>query len=435
MPKRQKQQYKRASKFDRPAFRSDMDRLSYALIPKAVCHPWARSIIDTLSPAANKVYSLLISLAMIGTRGYPGLAECDAYACRIVEKITDQKCGLSTWRNGRRELVQKGLASRTYWTRPDQRIQNGKRLVIVPGGQRVHLGGDQWCTKQIRITLLTPAGSGLFDRDTRNEKDEVIALLPTPLKSSARSQIEDSRTGNKLPDPASLDQTSSKHVSPQLTHTIRFDHEHKDKAKSSPSSTPDSGKEGKPTWPPCPATPDDVTIEHSHDEQKPAIEGTTSNSDLGGNKSFDESFSAGKGCSSERPTLPKGASKKGKTYGKAKLLNILHQCLNNYPTETADDLMSRCKTQMELSQISNWPTVINIPYWVDKSGKLTRRELVGYMRQRIIPGLQYSDLVVPREAKKYKTWTETPKPEHRTQIPVVELPDFLKNAAVRVGLE
>jgi hypothetical protein len=434
MQRRQNPQYKRPTSFDRPAFRADLERLEYARIPKAVCHQWARPILEDLSPAANKVLSLLVSLAMCGKKGYPGLAEPDAYACKVVRKITDQKCQISTWRNGRRELVKKGLVSRTYWTRPDQRIQNGSRVVVVPGGQRVHKQGDEWCTKQIRITLLTPAGAGLFDRKTRMEKSRILALLPTPLKSSARPQIEDRGGISKEDSPPSLVRTSSTKDVPQLPIDRRFPREQG--AEQDSEGLASEGLEGKPTRPPRPTPSAGATLEHGHDEP-PAVEGGRASSKPGSKGSFEGSsaFSNGRGVSSKRPTVPRGGGRKGKEYAKARFLSVLHQCLANYPTKEADRIWTRAQTELEISAIENWPTVINARYWLSRAPHLTRREFFGFMRSRIIPGLRFGDIVFPKERKNYQVWKERAPISGKLTIPVQELPGFLKSAAQKFCLE
>jgi len=435
MPKRQNPQFKRPASFIRPAFRADMDRLTYARIPKAVVHPWARPIVDDLSPAANKVYSLLISLAMTGKKGYPGLAEPDDYACKIVRKITDQKCQLSTWRNGRRELVKKGLVSRTWWTRPDQKIQNGNRVVTVPGGQRVHKRDNEWCTKQIRITLLTPAGAGLFDSATRLEKSHILAQLPTPLKNSARSQIED---GSKSPNglfASSLKPTPCDDVTTQLTCNRRLDHEPSTSQSSKDCASPD--KEGKPTRRPASTASKRPTVEHGHDKQSTVASARASSkgASKGSFEGFKPPFSGQRGVTAERPTVPRGKKGKSKNYAKTRLLNVLHQCLANYPKSEADRIWERATTEIELSTISNWPTVINLQYWLSRAKELTRREMFGYMRSRVIPGLRWSDLVVPTEPKRYKEWTERPPAPTKLETPINELPAFLQTAARRFCLE
>ena len=245
MPRRQRPQYKRTARFDRTAFRPDMERLTYAKIPESECHPWATSVIDTLSPAAKKVYSLLITLAMVGKRGYPGISVYDDVAARTIKKITGQKCGVKTFRNGRRELCNLGLASRTYWTIPDQHIRNGDRVVVVPGSQRVHLYKNKYCTKQIRITLLTPLGAALFDKKTRLEMYDILSLLPTAEKSSARSQIEDSphpKDGGSLVLTTN-DNVSLKHKSKSV---LNFEHSTRQEPLL---DTSNDEKEGNPTSP------------------------------------------------------------------------------------------------------------------------------------------------------------------------------------------
>lgn len=440
MPRRQNTEYKRPARFDRPAFRSDMERLTYSRMPKSVCHPWAIDVIDDLSPAAKKVFTLLVTLAMVGKRGYPGVAVCDDVAAKAVTKITDSKCGISTWRNGRRELCQKGLASRTYWTRPDQRITNGRRVVVVPGGQRVHVSGDKWCSKQIRITLLTPAGAGLFDRDTRLEKSDILPLLPTPLKSSARSQNEDRRKTPEGVFSSSLNQTTNNNVNLQLECESVSNSEHTTCQDSQETASNDL--EGNSTCPPQPASPFEATFEQHHNEKVVASESMKAQNDQASTETRKKSlekgsvFSAKRGCSAKRPKMPQGKGKrKGPVYAKTRLLNVLHQCLKNYSTTEADSIFSRCTTDLELSAYSNWPSVINLPYWLSRAPQCTRRELFGYMRSRIIPALRFSGPVTPKEPKRYRVWTEKRRLSENPPAPSNQLPSFLQKFSQTVGLK
>jgi hypothetical protein len=439
MPRHQNPEYKRPARFDRPAFRPDLERVTYDTKPVTICHPWAIPIINSLSPAANKVFTLLVTLAMIGKRGYPGVAVCDDVAARTVRRITTQKCGISTWRKGRRELVEKGLASRTYWTRPDQHIKNGSRVVVVPGGQRVHIQGDQWCTKQIRITLLTPAGSGMFDKKTRLEKSDILPLLPTPVKSTARSQTEDRRKTPEGVFSSDLNQTTNKDVMSQPTSKSMLDCDPSTRQEADRDAS--TGKEGNSTCPPQPAAPIDPTIEQHRVEKIVDSGSVKAQNDQASTeprkKSLDKGsgFPAKRGCSSDRPKMPKGkGERKGSVYAKTRLLNVLHQCLVNYAAAEADIIFSRCTTELELSAYSNWPSVINLPYWLSRAPQCTRRELFGYMRARIIPALRFSGPVTPREPKRYKVWTEKRRLSEKQAVPSSKLPSFLHQFSETVGL-
>lgn len=427
MPRRQNPHYQRSNKMHRPAFRADLQRLDHALLPQKVCHPWAQPVLDDLSPAAMKVFSLMVSLAKCGRKGYPGLAEPDVYAASVVKEITGQKCGLSTWRNGRRELCDKGIVSRTYWTRPDQRIRNGDRVVVVPGGERVHQGGDRWCTKQIRVTLLTPAGAGLFDKSTRLEASQVLAQFPTPLKSNARSLIEDS---HELPKKlvACPKATSKDKVRGQQLSTLPTAQESQGSTTCPSSSTDSSSSTGEHR----PLT-SDATHKHPQTESRQSPPEAL----IEASRFWRSALWTGeRGCSADRPKIPRGAqSRRGRAYARIRLLNILHQCLSNYPTPEADEIWTRARVELELTDFSNWPSVANIPYWLSRAPKLTRRELFGYMRSRLIPAWKYSAPVVPSERRRYREWTEPGRKAAKIAVPMGQLPGFLQKFSNSVGLK
>lgn len=425
MPKKQKAQFKRHNSQQRPAFLPDIQRLQRSDLPHQFCHPWASAILDDLSPAAMTVLIFLYALSRTGRRGYAGVAVADELVCDVVRRITARKCKLSTWRNGRRELDVKGLCSRTYWTRPDQRIRNGDRTVIVPGSARVHKFGDQWCAKQIRITLLTPEALALHDKRTRLESDRVLALLPTPLKNDASPQIEDSSRGSREPSAACLESTTKTKVGPQHQCEPLLD------------------LEGHPTRPSSSTRPSGTTVAQSPSTPDLPSNRRQSPTQLTGGEALSKasrfergsSWGGSRGCSADRPKLRGAPRKKGPAYALTRLLNILHQCLANYPTPQADEIFSRAQTELVITDYSNWPTVINLPYWLSRAPRMTRRELFGYMRARIIPALKYSGPVVPKERRRYRQWTESAGTAAKMAVPVTNMPGWLQKFAGSVGSE
>lgn len=424
MPRRQKAQYIRHNRPQRPAFLPDIQRLKRSDLPHQFCHPWAKGSLDDLSPAAMTVFIFLCALARTGRKGYPGVAVADELVCEIVRKITGRKCGLSTWRNGRRELDEKGFCTRTYWTRPDQRIRNGKRVVVVPGSSRVNRGGDEWCSKQIRITLLTPEALALFDKSTRLESTEVLSCFPTPLKNDARPLVEDSTSPTQGAS-ACLESTTRNDVGSQHQSHSMLDLEGNPTCPSSSTTSSSSTGEQRPLTPDLPA----------HQNQTPTQPIGGEASDKASRFGPSSSWSGSRGCSAARPALRGAPRKKERAYALTRLLNVMHQCLANYPTPQADEIFSRAQTELALTDYSNWPTVMNLPYWLSRAPKMTRRELFGYMRARIIPALKYSGPVVPKERRRYRQWTEPSRTAAQMAAPVQHMPGWLKNFAESVGSE
>lgn len=437
MTRRQNPHYRRQSRGDRPLLRADTDRLTYSLLPNQVCHPWVTPILDDLSPDEKTVFQTLIA---IERAGYPGMVLPDRESCALARRITGRKCQLSTWRNGRTKLCKRGIARKSWFTFPDQHIRNGHSNVVVPGGARVHLGDDKYCTRKVRNTGLTRWGVGLFDKATRLESAEVLSHLPTALKNTDSPRIED-RVGlsKERPHPC-LKATAKDDVAKQRQSKSLLDSEPSTQINTPPITSPDL--EGKPT---CPSSsPNCSTVEHSPSTADTAstVSQTSSEQPTGEASNKASGFGRGsswhgkRGCSAERPKTPRGAqNRRGRAYARARLLNILHQCLWNYPTPEADEIFGKARVELELTDFSNWPSVANIPYWLARAPKLTRRELLGYMRARLIPAWKYSSPVMPEERPRYREWNEPARTVVSRTCPAGDLPDFLKNFSRSQGLE
>lgn len=410
MPKRQNPHYKRSSRMDRTMTPADLHLLNYAVLLKQVCHEWSWDFIDTLSPAAAKVLRMHLSAALVGKRGYAGLHIPGDLLCAKIREITGQKCQNSTLRNGRRELEAKGLITRSKAPSANARA--------------IHLEGDRYTQPQWCVSMLTPKCVAMFDKTTHHASDETLKLFSERIKSNASSQIKD-----PLPPETGGEGDLKANTKDEVTKQHH----------SSPSPSPDS--QGKPTWPSSSAS-SSTGEQHSLTPDATSQGGQAEPTPLSWealNKASrfrrGASWRGPRGCSAERPKIPRGRKRKGRTFARAKIFNALHQELWNYPRPQADDIFCRAKVEFQLAGFSSFTSVCDLPYWLSQAHKLTVQELRGHMRGRIIPALKYSGPMVPKGRRPIGKPTKPARKAVKTAVPAVQLPGFLRKFSKSVGLE
>jgi hypothetical protein len=427
MPKRQNHQYKRTARMDRTMEPGDLHLLNYAILLKTACHKWSWDFLDTLSPAAAKILRAHLSAALVRNRGYAGFHVPDDLLCSKIREITGQKCQLSTLRNGRRELEAKGLITRSQ--APSARSKG------------IHLGGDSYTQPRWCVSMLTPKCVAMFDNRNRLVSEETALLYSVETKSNACSKTEDlpplQEQGGEDLKATTTDEVGQKHQC-----ELVLDSEPSTRQNSPPSASP--GEQGNPT---CPSS--SSCSSRSTGEQRPSTSDATTQ---GGqteppplswealNKASrfgrGASWSGSRGCSVERPKIPRGARKrKDRTFAKAKIFNALHRELWNYPGPQADDIFARAKVEFELVGFSSFNSVCNLPYWLSRAPKLTVNELRGHMRGTIIPALKFSGPTVTTGRFSVVKPTRPACKAVKMAGPAGKMPSFLKKFAKSRGLE
>lgn len=389
---------------------SEVQRIYYAVTLTAFFHRWALIIISILIPSAHTVLQFLAALNRASKIGYKGCAVAYELLGPHIATATGRKCSPRTLERGVSALAKLGLVKLTWWTMPDQSVQNGPYEHKINGTGKVRTR-DGWTSRQIRIIILTPRAIGLWDRRTAKKGTDIIphfAPFLTPAKLAASSQID------QVDKPTMINQPRTKSES---STCIRKD-----------------DREGGQTTRPSPAAP---SVEHvastpSQQETSPGQDGNkpvdaispehegvwvkcnelssggltveqlschTSGVNLSPEKSDSKTPDARpksqtpknlrRGSSHTPPPLPKNSKNKTSwAVARAYLLVEIHRCLANFSTHEADAIYERAVWELSPDYPKGFPTIVDWAYWVGRFALFSPRQRRGHVYRDILPLLR-----------------------------------------------
>ena len=441
MTRRKSVQHKPRRAQDRPAFGADLDRMQYGDTLEVLFHTWARRLIPYLDRDIQHVLRVLGALRLCGCHGYPGLAVTNSKAAAVARKMLGVKCGERTWQNGCKKLVSLGVISRTWWTQVNQVIQVGGRRVTVAGNCVVHLGDDRYCNKKIRVTLLTDLGHALFDGKSADLSMLFDVLIP---KAQNRKKSEVGVDNAHIDPPLTTGEKNPIRLRSDIPLPLPPGRGRGDSSNNigKDVSTLPRVVEGSPTCPSRSPSSSNSTVEHLPSTPEPAISSleTKPETKSGGEALSKASRSSSatprtgfRGCSESRPKIPRGArNRKGWTFQKTRIMNLIHEALRSFPTKQADRILSRAKIDLEMTDATNWPTVINRKYWLSNAHRMTRKELLSHVRSTIIPAFNNARAPrVPNENRQCDVFRDPGRQRLESKTPVTELLPWLKGVQKR----
>jgi len=388
------------------AYLADIQRIIYSVTLSAFVHSWALVVISKLIPSAYTVLQFLAALHRCGKYGYIGCAIAyDLLAPQIV-LATGRKCSVRTLKRGLAFLRAFGLVELRPWTIPDSRIRIGDRTVIVKGTARIDLGFDQWCTRQLRIVILTTPCLALWDKATKSQGDRYIPHYATCAKMAPNPKID------WVGKPTTIELKSSEHSKPLVSRKSVFD--------SVPTSDPDpepytsNGEKGRSTCPGAPVTacPEPRTFEH--EASTPNTQDPKTQTPLNTGGALKEAPVFGQeqtkpqrlGCSRPRPQVPRRAPHTW-TVGCTYILCELHRALDKFSTRQADSIFDRAKWELSRNYPAGWPTSCDWAYWVGRYQKFEPAQRRYHMLRDILPLLKTPGPITPQEPVYYRQWTKS----------------------------
>lgn len=400
----------RSNRAFRIAYLSDVARIIYTINFTAFAHGWAMQLIIALIPAAYTVLLFLAAMHRAGKFGYIGCAVAyDLLAPQIV-KATGRKCSTRTLKRGLACLKSLGLVELRPWTMPDQIIRSGSRQIKIKGTSRVDLGGDQWCTRQLRIVVLTERAISLWDKATRSHGDRVIAHLPTWAKLALNSQNE------QIDKSIMLESKSTNDIGSDRPRESVLDCEHT--SEPTASGSPSNDLEGRPTCPPRSGDPSGASFEHQtstapikHD----TVESTRDSGGLSGDAPFSgkpPAIAEPIGCSRARVRIPRGAPNKTHwTVARLYILLELHKAIERFSTRQADAIYDRARFELSRSYPGGWPTTCDWAYWIGRFPSFSPSQRRYHMMRDIVPLLKNPAAITPNEVGQYNQWADPAEPK------------------------
>lgn len=383
----------------RIAYFSEIQRIYYTATLTAFLHQWALFVIGCLIPSALTVLQFYAALHRSSRNGYAGTAVSYELLAPQIARATGRPCSVRTLQRGLAALKALGFISMRFWTIPDQTIHlGGGRSVKLKGTARKPIGGDEWRSLQIRVITLTETACAMWDRATKSAGSRYVGKLPTPAKLAGSSITDQIDKSTMVEVSASVRQPTNdpRQMVLDCEPSVRLD------KKGSADEV-----EGRPTRP-VPAQAPPPTLEHgaSSFPELPASSGTTEGA---GPKASNEapfsgkpeSKSVPKGCSVERPTLPKRP--KNKTawpVGRLFVLNALHKALSNFSQRQADAIYARARFELSRNYPSGWPMSVDWNYWVPRYADFMPQQRKAVMLSQILPLLKSPAVVTPNEPRR-----------------------------------
>lgn len=406
MPKSKPATTQRSNRAHRIAYLADIQRIIYTITLTAFIHSWALAVISRLIPSAYTALLFLAALHRSGRQGYIGCAVAyDLLAPQIV-KATGRKCKVRTLERGLAFLKKLGLVELRPWTMPDQTIRSGDRLITVRGTARVELTGGRWCTRQLRIIVLTDRAVALWDKLTGSQGDRHIAHYPPPAILAGNSPID------------------------QIDKSITVE------SKSSNRVTSDcpqpNDQQGRPT-PPVSSPMSSQTVEHEtlNPQQPlepagpaPAPRGASSDPPVSSKMSPKAQTM---GCSRLRPKIPRKADiKLTWSHSRLYILSELHKALERFSTRQADAIYDRAKFELSRNYPAGWPTTCDWPYWIGRFPNFSQSQRRYHTMRDILPLLKHPAAITPHEPRRYREGKKAPAGSGELERAGDRMADFLK---------
>lgn len=391
---------------------SEVQRIYYAVTLTAFLHRWALVIISILIPSAHTVLQFLAALNRASKIGYKGCAVAYELLGPHIATATGRKCSPRTLERGVSALAKLGLVKLTWWTMPDQFVQNGPYEHKINGTGKVKTrDGYGWTSRQIRIIILTPRAIGLWDRRTAKKGSDIIphfAPFLTPAKLAASSQIDQVDKPTMINQPRTKSESSTcvrredqeigQTTSPPTASTAV---EHVASTSTQGDSSPDSvGNESalanSPEFESDAVEFNDLGFGGLTGEQHPCHDSAVIISPEGSDDQMPEPVrnlktpkTCVRGCSHTPPPLPKNSKNKTSwPVARAYLLVEIHRCLSNFSTHEANSIYERAVWELSPDYPRGFPTIVDWAYWVARFALFSPRQRRGHVYRDILPLLR-----------------------------------------------
>lgn len=419
----------RTNRAHRIAYLVDIQRIIYAVTFGAFVHSWALLVISVLIPSAHTALMFLAALHRAGRYGYIGVAVAYDLMAPQVVKATGRKCSPRTLQRGLSFLKRFGLVELRPWTMPDQTITSGDRVIKLKGTGRVDLGNDRWCTRQIRIVVLTERAIALWDRATGSQGDRYLPQYPTYANLAPNSPID------QCVNTHMIESKSAERVKSTCPPKSVSDFEPTKDLSS--KGSPANGSQGKPTsLGSSGASPQTVKQQVSTPVEQVKSQGPKSAS----SRALNEPCFSGEidpksqalGCSRLRPKIPRGApNKRSWSVARKYILRELHTAIDRFSTRQADSIYDRAKFELSTNYPAGWPTSCDWPYWIGHFPEFSPSQRRFHMMRDILPLLKNPAPITPHEPARYRedqnevSRPGSGAPEQKTG----SIPEFLKKFA------
>lgn len=388
----------RTNRAFRIAYLADLQRIHYTITLTAFIHSWAVLVISWLIPSAYTVLEYLAALNRSNTTGYIGIACAYKLLAPRIAAATHRKCAPRTLERGLAALKALGLVELRPWTMPDYTIHRGDHKIVVKGTAKVELPGGRWCSRQLRIVVLTDRALALWDRATKSQGSRFLAQYPTPAKVADNSPLE------QIDKSIMLQTQTTNDDKIRSTRDNMLDSEQTQKHRS---KRPPSYEKGRSTCPPSSAEPSPPPFEHrTSTPQKPVDQIERATAPRGALRAapvFKPTATPpkAKGCSRERPTVPRAAPRTWTT-ARALILREIHKALMLYSTRQANTIFDRAKTELSRNYPAGWTTATDWNYWIGRFPVFTAGQRSYHAKRDIIPLLQNTAPITPDEPRRYR---------------------------------